>query len=59
MIHVYPVDDLMEHDTTNTGSTCRCEPEIMVENGEIIVIHNSFDGREGMEWLDEILNNQP
>jgi hypothetical protein len=28
-----------------------------MEAGEIVVIHNSFDGREGVEWANIILNN--
>lgn len=41
--HVIPLNDLKEH-TENT--TCECCPSVEFENGEMIVIHNSFDGRE-------------
>lgn len=35
---------------------CSCKPSPQEqENGSIIVIHNSFDGREGLEWINEIL----
>ena len=56
MIHVYPLDDIEEHFIN--GTTCKCHPNVIVEpNSDIIVIHNSFDGREGVEWANEILNN--
>lgn len=53
MIHVLPVDDLRPHEET---STCPCGPRVITENGTMICIHNSFDGREGLEWANEILN---
>ncbi len=57
MIHVTPLDDTEEHDLSDTGNTCKCNPEIIIQpNSEIIVVHNSFDGREGLEWANEILN---
>lgn len=37
---------------------CKCNPKIeWTENDGILVIHNSFDGREGVEWVNDILNN--
>ena len=48
MIHVYPLNDLEEHDLE--GTQCKCEPRIIAEpNAEMIVVHNSFDGREGVD----------
>jgi len=44
MIHVYPLRDWIEHKIEGTG--CVCEPRVEPENGEMIVIHNSADGRE-------------
>jgi hypothetical protein len=56
MVHVYPIDDLKEHNITDTGNTCECNPQIIIEpDSELIVVHNSFDGREGVEWFNEIL----
>jgi len=52
MIHIYPVNDLKEH-IENT--TCECEPKIITENGEMIVIHNSFDHREIIEDVNQIM----
>jgi len=49
-LHVYPINDLEEH---VLESTCKCEPSL-VEEGEMIWVHNSFDGREGLELYDEL-----
>lgn len=51
-IHVLPVGDLIEHDTSSTD--CACGPNLTIgENGEIwatpIVTHHSLDGRELQE----------
>ena len=53
-IHITPIGDLEPHEE---NTTCKCEPKVIYENGEMIVIHNSFDGREGVEITNEILNN--
>lgn len=50
MIHVYPVNDTVEHDTESIS--CWCKPRIE-ENGQL-VIHNSFDGREDFEEIDYV-----
>jgi hypothetical protein len=55
MIHIHPLNDIKQHDTSNIGNTCHCEPTCKIESGEIVVIHNSFDGREAAEWANEIL----
>lgn len=51
--HVYPHHDLKEHDTGSLE--CECRPEIDYENE--LVIHNSYDGREAVEWAEDILEN--
>jgi len=57
MKHVYPLNDIKEHDISDSGNTCHCNPTVIVEpDSEILVIHNSFDGREGLELANEILN---
>lgn len=53
MIHILPVSDLKEHEES---STCGCNPKIIEESGELICVHNSYDGREGLELANEILN---
>lgn len=51
IFHVYPINDIKEHDIEST--TCHCHPEVEIieESGNILVIHNSFDGRELLEEL--------
>ena len=49
-IHIIPVNDLKEHEES---STCDCQPTLVMENGEMIFVHNSYDGRELDEELDE------
>jgi hypothetical protein len=44
-IHVLPVNDIAPH---TERDTCPCAPVIEYEDGEKVVIHNSWDGRE--EW---------
>ena len=51
MLHVFPIGDIEEHDTENT--TCWCVPEITEEYGQIIIIHNAFDGRTLKEKENE------
>jgi hypothetical protein len=61
--HVYPINDTHEHDTYCNFPVigipycpCICKPEHKeLDNGGMIVVHNSFDGREGVEWTNEIL----
>lgn len=54
-IHAYPLNDLKEH---IFESTCDCCPTVIIQNGEMIVCHNSFDGREIIEEANEILKNE-
>ena len=46
MQNIIPLNDLKEHEE---NSTCSCNPEVFFENGDMIIIHNSFDGRENIE----------
>jgi hypothetical protein len=48
MFNILPTNDIDEH---VEDSTCKCNPKIIFENGEMIIIHNSFDGREYQERL--------
>lgn len=48
MINIIPNNDLKPH-TENT--TCDCKPNILWQNEEMIVVHNSYDKRE----LDEVI----
>lgn len=53
-IVVYPLNDTQEH--VLYGHGCFCEPQVEYPDGIIpIIVHNSFDGREAVEWAKEIL----
>ena len=47
-IHVYPLDDLREHDTD--GDECWCCPDYdTADDGDLIVVHTALDRREEFE----------
>ena len=55
-VHVYPVNDLREHNLDCIFPVigppyceCACLPEYTEEGESLIVVHNSFDGRENFE----------
>ena len=48
MYNILPTNDLKEH---TPDSTCACKPKVLFENGEMIVVHNSYDCREFIERL--------
>lgn len=51
--HILPCNDLKDH---KECSTCDCEPKAEVlENEDVLIIHNSFDQREILEQVEEIL----
>lgn len=52
IFHVHPINDLQKHSLSHL---CKCNPEIEVENGNLIIVHNSYDGRDGVELENEIL----
>ena len=42
--NILPVDDIKDH---IEESTCECCPEVeIIENGDMLIIHNAYDGRE-------------
>ena len=51
--HILPINDLKEHDEL---STCECGPKIEFVDGNMLIIHNSYDGREVIEQVNEIIN---
>lgn len=53
-IHVYPINDEREHETT--GTMCWCEPTLDIESGGMIILHNAADCRELIEQAEEIFN---
>lgn len=52
--HVLPVNDTKDH---RAIYCCWCVPETHIEGLNFVVTHNSFDGREGVEWANELLKN--
>lgn len=48
-IHIYPVDDLIEHDTgiVDDDYSCQCNPEYEYnfEENTCIVVHDAMDRR--------------
>ena len=54
ILNIIPLNDIKEHvDST----TCKCNPRIdILENGDILIAHKSFDGREYIEELVENIN---
>ena len=52
-LHIVPLSDLKEH---IESSLCSCSPKLLIENGEMIFIHNAWDLREIIEITNEILN---
>lgn len=54
--HVYPVGDTEEHEMSQN---CKCKPVAKEEGDGLIIVHNSFDGREGVEWANEIICPTP
>lgn len=61
--HIYPNNDLKEHilhcEYPPIGipfCPCVCKPIWKEVDDSLLIIHNSFDGREGVEWAQEILN---
>lgn len=54
ILHIMPINDIKEH---IDSSTCSCCPSAeLQENGDIIMLHNSWDGREYVEQLIEDKN---
>lgn len=53
MINIIPINDDKEH---IEDTTCDCSPTISIESEEMIVIHNAYDNREGLEMAKDALN---
>lgn len=52
ILHIAPNEDSHPHDT-DSGGQCDCNPAVEFrENGDTLVIHNAWDGREIFEELD-------
>lgn len=44
MVHVYPLNDLREHEMSKE---CWCRPDVDEDDG--VCVHNALDGREAYE----------
>ena len=54
--HILPINDI---DTHEELSTCKCEPKVdVLDVGDMMIIHNSFDGREIIEIVNKIIANE-
>lgn len=58
IVHIIPVDDLEPHTAEivlppigNPFCECKCRPSYIFEEENMVVVHNSFDGREIVEEL--------
>ena len=54
VFHVLPLNDIKEH---RESYVCHCLPEVKYEGENMIVVHNSFDGRENFEPDNKLRNN--
>ena len=52
--NIVPINDIKEH--LEDSALCECNPTIIFENGDMIITHNSYDHREVIEQVNEILN---
>lgn len=61
--HILPTNDLKIHTEVLDISTgvnrcnCECKPTVSFEGDNILIIHNSFDGRENFEPDNVVRNN--
>lgn len=56
-IHIFPVDEEPQHELQHIYYPfCKCLPTEEIVNGNLIITHQSFDGRESLEKAKEILN---
>lgn len=52
--HIRPINESEHlHDTC-----CQCNPRVEQENGIDLVVHSSFDGREGLEQAMALLKSE-
>jgi hypothetical protein len=47
--HVYPLEDIREHDIENVN--CQCSPLLEVHDGVVIVIHRTWDKSGSAEFF--------
>lgn len=64
VFHVYPKDDLQNHYLKcvypaigHPYCPCKCNPEFKEEDDNLLIVHNSFDGREVFEQAYEMIKH--
>lgn len=64
VFHVYPKNDLQDHYLECVYPTighpycpCECLPQFQEEEDSLLIVHNSFDGRENFEPDNKVRNN--
>lgn len=55
MIHILPINDEREHEEE---TTCWCNPKLITDEPEVIVVHNAADCRELIEEAETIKNRR-
>jgi hypothetical protein len=54
-IHIIPINDLRNH---QEETTCECNPKVDFVDGEMMIIHKSYDEREAFERFEERIMQQ-
>ena len=54
-VHVVPRNDVRFH-VVSQDRACACEPELWQQGGHPVVVHRSYDGRELVEPLTDVLS---
>lgn len=62
LVETYPDDEDHGHEVIERDGElyiiCGCQPRVSREKNVWLILHNSFDGREGVEWVNEILKEK-
>lgn len=71
--HVIPIDDTQNHSqehyfgaegepgNTYPNCDCKCRPvrQYIPDKDSWLFVHDAFDGRLGVEWVNELLKQKP
>jgi len=52
--HIIPENDTYNHVTSDE---CECQPDVEMVKESLVITHYSFDGREVVEWVNNLINN--
>ena len=50
MIQVFPITDIIIHNTNPDNTMCQCNPRLEYENGSGIVIHHALNEDYSGKW---------